>query len=303
MYNSIRFLQSADLQLVHSAQARPRSLSWMGLGLSTLCVCSLSVGIGFQPAVAESVRLKPSAPTQPKAAPRALMDKLAEVDLVANQKDLPKLMRFYSNNFVNGDGLNREALKQVIAAFWQDYPSLTYKTQLVAWKQDAQGGYITETKTTITGTQSIDQGSVQLESTLHARQHWVGAQITKQEILAEHSQLKSGSKPPQIKVNLPQEVAVGEKFDFDVIVADPLGDHPLLGLAVEEPVNLQNYMKQPPLKLELLPAGGLFKVGTAADKPTSEWISAILVQDGGMTIISHRLNVVPKKSPAQQSQQ
>jgi hypothetical protein len=253
----------------------------------------------LQPAIAESVPSKSSAPTQPQAAPNALTEKLVEVDLAANQKDLPKLMSFYSNNFVNGDGLNREALKQVIAAFWQDYKSLTYKTELVTWQQDAQGGYITETKTRITGTQSIDQGSVQLESTLHARQHWVGTQITKQEILAEHSQLKSGSKPPQVKVNLPQEVAVGERFDFDVIVADPLGDHPLLGWAVEEPVTLQSYMKQSPLKLELLPAGGLFKVGTAADKPTSEWISAVLVQDGGMTIINQRLKVVPKKSPAQ----
>lgn len=96
-------------------------------------------------------------------------------------------------------------------------------------------------------------------------------------------------------------MAVGEKFEFDVIVDEPLGDNPLLGLALEEPITMQSYLNQPELKLELLPAGGLFKVGTAGTKPTGEWISAILVQDGGMTIISQRLNVVLSKTSAEQS--
>ena len=143
----------------------------------------------------------------------------------------------------------------MITAFWQDYKDLAYKTELVAWEKNVQG-YVVETKTTITGTQTLEQGPVKLQSTLHARQHWVGKQITKQDILAEHSQLTSGSKPPEVQVNLPKEVAVGETFEFDVIVDEPLGDNPLLGLALEEPITMQNYLKQPQLKLELLPAGG-----------------------------------------------
>ncbi len=233
-------------------------------------------------------------------APVALTEQLAQVDLAANQRDLSKLIGFYSPTFTSGDGLNRKTLKQVIATFWEDYPDLSYKTELLTWEKKAQG-FVVETKTTIIGTQTLDQGPVKLQSTLHSRQHWVGQQITKQEILAEQSKLTSGRKPPKVQVNLPQEVGVGEKFEFDVIVDEPLGANPLLGLALEEPITMENYLNQPELKLELLPAGGLFKVGTAGNKPTSEWISAILVQEGGMTIISQRLNVVPKSKSAKQS--
>jgi len=237
---------------------------------------------------------------QVNTAPPDLSEKLTQIDLAANQQDLSKLIGFYSPEFMSGDGLNRQTLQQVIATFWQNYQDLSYQTELVNWEKNAQG-YVVETKTTITGTQTLEQGPVQLQSTLHARQHWVGDQITKQDILAERSQLSSGPKPPKVQINLPQEVGVGEKFEFDVIVDEPLGNNPLLGLALEEPITAQSYLNQPDLKLELLPAGGLFKVGTAGNKPTSEWISAILVQDGGMTIISQRLKVVLQKQPAKRS--
>ncbi len=298
MYNSIRILQSVVPQAGRQLIRVRHAFGQLGVGLSTACLCSLGMGVVPQLAYAESVA--PDATQVEIDAPPALTEQIAQVDMAANQKDLSKLLGFYSSSFTSGDGLNRKALKQVIATFWEDYQDLSYKTELVAWEKNPQG-YTVETKTTITGTQTLDQGSVKLHSTLHSRQQWVGQQIAKQEILAEQSKLTSGRKPPKVQVNLPQEVGVGEKFEFDVIVDEPLGDNPLLGLALEESITLENYLKQPELKLELLPAGGLFKVGTAGNKPMSEWISAILVQDGGMTIISQRLNVVPKNTSAEQS--
>lgn len=299
MYNSIRIWPSAPLQMNRLSKPSHRSLSFLNVGLSAACLATLWIGSLPQQAHAESSIAEPLKSTQANA-PNALMEQLTQVDQAANQQDLPTLIDFYSPNFVSGDGLNRKTLKQVITTFWQDYQDLSYQTDLIAWEKNAQG-YVVETKTTITGTQTLDQGPVQLKSTLHTRQHWVGNQITKQDILAERSQLTSGTKPPKVQINLPEEVAVGEKFEFDVIVDEPLGNNPLLGLALEEPITAQNYLKQPDLKLELLPAGGLFKVGTAGNKPASEWISAILVQDGGMTIISQRLNVVLQKKSVEQS--
>lgn len=303
MHNSIRTLPSIVSQLGRPLKTVRPSFGQLGLGLSTAWLCTLAMGALPQAADAETTTPTPVQNAQPdaaNAAPTALAEQIAQVDMAANQQDLTKLVGFYSPNFTSGDGLNRQTLKQVIATFWEDYQDLSYKTELVAWEKNAQG-YIVETKTTITGTQTLEQGPVKLQSTLHSRQHWVDQQITKQDILAERSQLTSGRKPPKVQVNLPQEVGVGEKFEFDVIVDEPLGDNPLLGLALEEPITMENYLNQPELKLELLPAGGLFKVGTAGNKPTSEWISAILVQDGGMTIISQRLNVVPKSKSAKQS--
>lgn len=300
MYNFIRILLSVVPQTHSRSLNSPRQ---MGLGVLAVSLYSLIIGFSPQPTLAKDEGANTVQNTQtaaPTNVPPALTEQLAKVDQAANQQDLAKLIDFYSPNFVSGDGLNRKALQQVITQFWQDYSNLTYKTELVNWEKKAQG-YVVETKTIITGIQTLERGPVRLKSTLHSQQHWIGNQITKQDILAERSQLSAGKKPPKVQVILPQEVAVGEKFEFDVIVDEPLGNNPLLGLALEEPITMKNYLNQPELKLELLPAGGLFKVGTAGNQPTSEWISAVLVQDGGMTIISQRLNVVLQKKSAEQS--
>jgi len=62
-------------------------------------------------------------------------------------------------------------------------------------------------------------------------------------------------------MNLPQQVKVGQQYSFDAIVQEPLGDY-LVGAAIEEPIQADKYFN-PTVELELLPAGGLFKVGRA----------------------------------------
>ncbi|NJK41912.1 MAG: nuclear transport factor 2 family protein [Acaryochloridaceae cyanobacterium SU_2_1] len=286
----------------HSRRQPLRSLL---MGLMLACVCSTSVSWNAQQALSQPSQLpKAPIPTAPKApVPPALIAQLAKVDAAANQKSLETLIDFYSPDFVNSDGLNREALKQTIKAFWQDYQTLTYKTEVLSWATTAQGGYTVETNTTVMGSRPFDQGTLQLQSSLKGRQTWLNGRITQQEVIAEQSQMTSGANPPEVKVNLPQEVTVGQKFDFDVVVAEPLGEKPLLGVALEEPITKESYLTQPALKLELLPAGGLFKVGQAPSQPANHWISAILVQEGGMTIVSHRLKVVQRSTAAQPKRQ
>lgn len=168
MYNSICILQPLGPQASRRLKRPRRSLGQFGLGLSTACLCSLALGALPQSAYAESAASDAVQDAQVDAAPTAppaLTEKLAQVDMAANQQDLSKLIGFYSPNFTSGDGLNRKALQQVIAKFWQDYQDLAYTTELIAWEKTAQG-YVVETKTTITGTQTLDQGPVKLESTL-----------------------------------------------------------------------------------------------------------------------------------------
>ncbi|HEY9845599.1 MAG TPA: hypothetical protein V6D03_05315, partial [Candidatus Caenarcaniphilales bacterium] len=116
--------------------------------------------------------------------------------------------------------------------------------------------------------------------------------ITRQEILAEHSELTSGAKPPVVELNLPKQVKVGQDYSFDAIVKEPLGESLLLGAALEEPISPKNYLSQAQIKLEALPAGGIFKLGKAPAQASNQWISAVLVREDGMTLISQRLQVV-----------
>ena len=72
---------------------------------------------------------------------------------------------------------------------------------------------------------------------------------------------------------------------------EPIGNRYLLGAAVEEGVTATDFFTGRPLELELLAAGGLFKIGEAPSTPDSRWVSALLVRDDGLTVITRRLQV------------
>jgi hypothetical protein len=227
----------------------------------------------------------------PETAPATLKNLLTQVDTASSRGDVNAVMQYYSPNFTHGDGLNRQTMQQALRSFWQRYPQLRYNTQLKSWQ--SQGNtIIAETVTTITGLPSANSNNLALQATITSRQRIAGTKILSQEILSERTQLTSGQEPPQVEINLPQQVKVGEKYNFDAIVQQPLGDDFLLGSAMEETITPSKYLKPTSVDLELLNAGGLFKTGRAPKTPGSQWISAIILRNGGMTMITQRLRVV-----------
>ncbi len=227
----------------------------------------------------------------PANVPPQLKDTLAQIDAAANKRDIKAVMQFYSGNFTHSDGLTRQTLEQALTQVWKRYNTLNYRTELQTW-QPSGNGFMAQTVTRITGTQQNQGRELALNATLTSRQYFQGQKITRQEILSERSQLTSGQNPPKIQLNLPQQVTVGQEYNLDAIVQEPLGDSLLLGAALEEPISPQSYLKDGRINLEPLAAGGIFKVGRAPAKPTSQWISAILVREDGMILISRRLQVV-----------
>lgn len=231
----------------------------------------------------------------PDQAPAELSQLLKSFDAAASKQDQQAVLQFYADNFTSSDGLNRATQTQTLKQFWQNYQALNYSTEIVAWEPSPQG-YQVETVTTITGVRQMKDREMALEATLRSQQQISNQKIVSQKILAERSQLTSGKKPPLIEVNLPEQVNTGQEYSFDVIVKEPLGDSLLLGAALEEPINTKAYLEANPVKLEILPAGGIFKVGRAPAQPTAEWISAVLVHEGGIVMYSQRLNVVKRSS-------
>ncbi|MDY7014729.1 MAG: nuclear transport factor 2 family protein, partial [Cyanobacteriota bacterium] len=168
--------------------------------------------------------------------------------------------------------------------------NLSYRTQLQSWERRGDG-LVAETLTLITGTEEDGGREIQLEATLRSRQVIQNNQIVRQEILSERAVLSAGINPPQVEVNLPDLVSPGEKFHFDAIVTEPLGNSLLLGGALEETIERDRYFNVSEFELDLLQAGGVFKVGTAPDLPEPRWISAILIGEEGMTVVTQRLQV------------
>jgi hypothetical protein len=229
-------------------------------------------------------------PTAP--APAQLVNWVKQLDAAASRKDIAATLKFYSPSFTHQDGLTYQTWEQSLQNTWKTLQTVQYQTQIDQWKAEPGNRYTLETTTTITGTKQSQGRELKLTSIIRARQQIAQQQVLRLEILSEKTQMMSGAKPPEVTVNLPEQVKVGQPFDFDVVLQEPLGDQLLLGAALEEPITAENYLKAGEFKLEPLTAGGLFKVGRAPTQPTRQWVSAVLIQEGGITVISQRLNIV-----------
>jgi ketosteroid isomerase-like protein len=276
----------------HPKSGRTRNLLSAVCGGAAIC---LALGTAQPKLWAAEPPAQPSGSTQPsgaaQAAPPAILNLLQDMDAASSRKDLKAVLKYYSPTFTHSDGLNYTTPQPAVTAFWQSTKTLQYSTKIDSWQ--AQGdNYTLETTTTIKGVQAAADRDMNLTATIKSKTIVVNQKIASQEILGEQTRLSFGEKPPAVQVNLPQQVNVAQTFNFDVVVTTPVGEDLLLGAAVEEPITPEQYLKRTDVALEPLAAGGLFKVGQAPPQPTREWISAVLIQEGGMTIVSQRLNVV-----------
>ncbi len=227
----------------------------------------------------------------PQTPPAELANLLTQIDSAASQGNLKAVVQFYSPNFIQDDGLNRQTMEQGLITLWKQYPNLKYSTQLESWKPEGNA-IIADTVTNITGAPSASNNNMAMNSTIQSRSRIIGGKIVSQNILSERNEITSGTKPPQIDFRLPQHVKVGQSFELDAILKEPLNDDFLLGTALEEPIQPNKYLKPTQVNLDLLTSGGLFKVGRAPATPGSEWLSAVILRQGGMTIVTQRIQVV-----------
>lgn len=263
------------------SRLRSRSIlirSCYGLALPALVV------IGCQQAIA--------APIQTPAAPSRLKTMLTQVDTAASQRKIAELSNYYSPNFKTSDGLTKATWQQSLEQFWQGYEKLNYSTRIKSWKPQSNG-YLADTVTTITGVQQTNGRTYNLRSTIESQQQIVGGKILQQQILQERTLVSSGSKPPTIELNLPTQLQTNAEYNLDAIVTEPLGEDVLMGTTLEQPVSAQSYTQQPAnYKLELLTAGGLFKIARAPGKSGDYWLSTIFIRPSGMSTLTQRIRVV-----------
>ena len=231
----------------------------------------------------------------PETIPPQLNQVLTQIDAAANRQDVSAVENLYGDNFVNSDNLNRTAMLAGLRQFWGRYSQLNYTTNLESWNQEGNQ-IVAETVTVITGVQELEEREINLESTLRSRQYILDGQIVRQEILAESTRLFLGENPPQLEVRLPDEVSPGQEYGFDAIVTEPLGGDLLIGGAIDEPVNSDRYLNPGNIELNVLPAGGIFKIGKAPTEAVDQWLSAIVIRGDGITVVSQRLRVVDNVS-------
>ena len=226
----------------------------------------------------------------PDTAPDELLTLIDTIEAAANRQNVRAAMAFYDRNIEHSDGLSHSDIERALTQFWFNYPEANYETTLLNW-EPTDTGFIAETETVITGSQLVNRRRVALTARVVSRQTYENSQIVAQTVISESTQLNSGANPPTLDINLPNQVVQGESFNFDAIVQEPLGDRVLLGSAIEEQVDADRYFDTTPLDLEVLIAGGLFKVGQVMDPGHDRWISAVIVREDGLTTVTQRVFV------------
>ena len=223
--------------------------------------------------------------------PEELAMMVQRIDRAASNENINGVMRFYSDDLQHSDGITAKDLEAMLTEFWEIYDSLNYSTEVMNW-QATDAGFITTTITTVTGQKAFGSQPLTFEATVESRQVIRDRQIIEQDILAESSQIQLGQTPPTVQVSLPATVAPGETFYFDAIVLEPIGNSLLMGTAFSDPVSLETYRTVPSLDVNVLGAGGLFKVSDASLEPSQEWVSGLLFREDGITGVTQRLRIV-----------
>lgn len=242
---------------------------------------------------------------QSTAIPDELQTAVSEAVERANDSDLKGVMNLYSSNFRHDDGLDREQTREAIARLWDKHEDLQYDATIESWER--QGDAIEAiVQTDLSGTQTSERGNFQLEGISTVRNRYIPdpssgeLRLVAQAVLRESTTLTSGDRPPQFDLNLPQYVAMGAEYDLEAVVTEPLGDRVLLGTVLDSPADLESYQDDAQFPLQPLQAGGLFRRADAPFKPSSEWISVMLVGDGGIRIEGRRLNIVRRDEVPQE---
>lgn len=222
--------------------------------------------------------------------PKELAELVTEIETAANEQDLDRLMEYYDPNFTNEDGLTVDSIKATLEQMWSTYPDLDYQTTIDSTSNKGDE-LVAETETIITGSQKTEGRVVHLESNIKSRQYFRDQKLVRQEIISEKTKLTTGERPPKIEVNVPETVKVGEKYNFDTIVTEPLEGNVLLGTAIEEKTSSNLYLNPSTIELEPLSAGGIFKVVTAPRLKDNHWLSAIVVRGDGITMVTKRVRI------------
>ncbi|NJM46560.1 MAG: hypothetical protein HC860_10565 [Alkalinema sp. RU_4_3] len=303
------------------------SVGLLGLSLSltsglTPPIASAQVAQPVKPSAAPAKNPKPNPQTNPQF--QDVQERLSRIDAAANSKDIQALMSFYSQEFTNSDGLTRQSLQKAIAQLWQEYPALTYRTELLEILPSRSKGIEIETITYATAKTEIQGRPTDLSFMVKSRQRWEEDKLIQQTVLSEQNRVSFGDQPPTILVRLPDSVKVGQKYTYEAIMQEPIApDDYILGDILEETISPATHLStakiqfevpsiaeilndriaepatsSPPsatlrrFRLRKLRTGGFFKIAQAPKRADDQWLSVVLVRpSGGMTLISQRLQV------------
>lgn len=203
-----------------------------------------------------------------------------------------------SNNYIGlsallekGPGLNPNNLETRLQLLRQTFNDARW--QLSSGPDLKDGRSILLVK--VTGSHQEGGRNFRLEANQKLAVQQNGKKLSSQEILAEESILRSGKKDLAVSVIAPEEVLTGQRYDFDVVIDEPLKDSVIAGGIAELPKEAIANFRSPDISLGALNGGGVFKTIQAPYKPGSQSWAVMLMHPEGTVSVSRMVRVVARR--------
>ncbi len=123
--------------------------------------------------------------------------------------------------------------------------------------------------------------------------------IRSQELISEHSILKTIQSPLSITISIPDFVLTGTRYDFDVILDNPLEGAIIAGGLIQITPEQIDKQISPEIELSPLGGGGLFKTVQAPLKPGKQAWAAMIAHPKGLISITKMVHIVSNPSELQ----
>ncbi len=172
--------------------------------------------------------------------------------------------------------------------FRNDFPSLTWAVRPAEPLADGRSTLLV----TANGATTAQGVSYQLQSEERLAIRTDAGRLVAQDVISQESLLRSGARPLQVTMGIPDVVLTGSRYDIDLIVDEPLGQAMLAGGVIELTDQQLATLSRPNLQLAPLGGGGLFKSVQAPQRPGSQTWALMLVHPDGVVTATKRVQIV-----------
>jgi len=241
---------------------------------------------------------------------------LANYLIALNSHDLKKIDDYYASNYINGDGLNKNQMIDLLKQTWEKCPDLKYSTAIKNLRLANNRASVEFNEDITATTKNIseitkDKGSVNGTShnILYFEKYGCGWKIVTDKTLYEETTIKYGAaKNININFDTPEQVISGENYTASLKVDLPAESFALASLTsaplvypVKQP---EETFRQVPSDLKILER--LIKSNKdCLNEISSASVSFCEAQRStytnfdikvtGITVILKRVNVLPKQ--------
>lgn len=177
-------------------------------------------------------------------------------------------------------------------SFRTDFPGLTWTVKPADPLADGRSTLLV----TVNGTTTAKGLTYRLQAQERLVIRTDAGRLVAQDVISQESLLRSGERPLQVTVGIPDAVLTGSRYDIDLIVDEPLGHAILAGGLIDLSDQQLATLTRPNLQLAPLGGGGLFKSVQAPQKPGSQTWALMLVHPDGVVTATKRVRIVTSLS-------